>query len=866
MIQGAPWNIGAGCVSALQNSWKEVVSQDPCTLSARTCLLLSLLIVLLIFPDVILGSGSLSMIDMSVAAGQEWPGHTILHLERPGRYASHGFWDTGGTIYQSEPAQQFLRYVLLNLESPYWNPYSATGALGPETLVDNKFSPFAFLVAMLGGGSTAYHVALFAIYVSSIYCLIRMATNQLGLSAISAMAGAIVFMLNGFAIANISSNISQAYFLFPILLYSLLAFAAAPETKRFVYVVLANSMVLAVTFLPTTLLTFISVYVVAVFFVFGRAYDRHGDWIGKVVTGCLWMGLSCLLALTLMAFLYLPIAESMFLTQEVSEYRARTVGTATFNSLLSLFTSKHLWESYNTMDGRLWDPKMPAYVGNVVFHLGISASVAACFAIRRWPVRQGAVVLGVGILFFAAVGRIFGVPGISPLFDFIPFIGSFGVQYIAIVAAIAFTLLCTFGFESLRQSEGHWVFVALVAFAIVGSLLYLTAIYELPTAGPATSFIHAHKYAIKALAYSFFSVAVLAVSIVLAYRVRQRKHIVFRFGARSLSLRVDLLLLGVLFFEMVFYMNTYRMQKSDVFDNPPAHVVFLRENIGDGRILSIGHYGLPAEFGSAYQIPQVGAMTTNILPWYLEMFRRNFPSSSPVDKFARFAMLTRTLDTPNLNEDLIDLLSVKYLAVSKTHSKHAAFLLERGYPQVFEKNNVLIFENLDPLPRALAVGRLLSGDRVEALSDYHRGSVAVTTDSKLIERAQALGIPIDSDRATAVMGPVGGVEILETRHAAVMIKATLNQPAILVLTENWHPNWRAWDNGAPIHVGRVNESFRGVALSPGVHRIEFRYRPATLTVALSLSFSAFVLIVLALLLRKRLNSVFVPFTRPESSL
>jgi len=186
------FTIWAKLAGKLRSMVSEVFGNCGRPASPGTCWATALLIVFLIFPDVVLGPGSLSMIDMSVAAGQPWPGQSSLHFERPDRAAYHGFYDTGGAIYQAEPAQQYMKHVIQTGQSPYWNPYSATGAPGPETLVDNKFSPFSILVAVLGGGSIAYHAALLGIFVCAAYCLLRLVTVHLKLSMLAAVVSTIV--------------------------------------------------------------------------------------------------------------------------------------------------------------------------------------------------------------------------------------------------------------------------------------------------------------------------------------------------------------------------------------------------------------------------------------------------------------------------------------------------------------------------------------------------------------------------------------------------------------------------------------------------------------------------------------------------
>ncbi len=48
---------------------------------------------------------------------------------------------------------------------------------------------------------------------------------------------------------------------------------------------------------------------------------------------------------------------------------------------------------------------------------------------------------------------------------------------------------------------------------------------------------------------------------------------------------------------------------------------------------------------------------------------------------------------------------------------------------------------------------------------------------------------------------------------------------MMVLSQAWHPDWRATDNGTPVEVRRVNHNFVGIPLGPGEHRIRVWYFP-----------------------------------------
>ncbi|HEY6222014.1 MAG TPA: YfhO family protein, partial [Candidatus Eisenbacteria bacterium] len=71
-------------------------------------------------------------------------------------------------------------------------------------------------------------------------------------------------------------------------------------------------------------------------------------------------------------------------------------------------------------------------------------------------------------------------------------------------------------------------------------------------------------------------------------------------------------------------------------------------------------------------------------------------------------------------------------------------------------------------------------------------------------------------------------------------------PGIFVANDQYDPDWIATVDGAPAEIHRVNYLMRGVAISPGVHRVRFAYAPRALAAGIQISLaSALVALLLA---------------------
>ncbi|HKN38576.1 MAG TPA: YfhO family protein [Acidimicrobiia bacterium] len=73
-------------------------------------------------------------------------------------------------------------------------------------------------------------------------------------------------------------------------------------------------------------------------------------------------------------------------------------------------------------------------------------------------------------------------------------------------------------------------------------------------------------------------------------------------------------------------------------------------------------------------------------------------------------------------------------------------------------------------------------------------------------------------------GPDATVDRYEAQDVSLTV-APSNPGGLLVLSDQWYPGWTATVDGKPATILRGDVALRAVALSPGAHRIRFRYQP-----------------------------------------
>lgn len=79
------------------------------------------------------------------------------------------------------------------------------------------------------------------------------------------------------------------------------------------------------------------------------------------------------------------------------------------------------------------------------------------------------------------------------------------------------------------------------------------------------------------------------------------------------------------------------------------------------------------------------------------------------------------------------------------------------------------------------------------------------------------------------------IKILHREPNTIKLKASLEEPGFLVLSEIDYPGWKAYDNGKELEIYNANYILRSIYLSKGTHYISFTYNPHSYTVGKMIS-------------------------------
>jgi hypothetical protein len=167
-----------------------------------------------------------------------------------------------------------------------------------------------------------------------------------------------------------------------------------------------------------------------------------------------------------------------------------------------------------------------------------------------------------------------------------------------------------------------------------------------------------------------------------------------------------------------------------------------------------------------------------------------------------------------------------------------------GLRVVYDAPDARIFENPMAAPRAFVAPRARCVDDRTALRLLR--DRALDTSAEVLLADCATPSPATGQPAREV-----AARIAVDAPARVVVNATTDAPAWLVLTDTWFPGWRARVDGVETPVLRADHAFRAVALPPGRHDVEFTFMPRGLVIGAVITLVAGAVIVALLLWRRR---------------
>ncbi len=412
------------------------------------------------------------------------------------------------------------------------------------------------------------------------------------------------------------------------------------------------------------------------------------------------------------------------------------------------------------------------------------------------------------ILFFLGAGLIAILFALdTKLVDFlialkIPVLSTSAASRVIVVYSFMFAVLSAFGFDTIisdiKERKFKKIFVVISLFAGIIVLLWAALYFRIHIPALKTG-IAENNLKLPSL--------IFAVGFIVIVFSTLNKKLIYVGG---------LLLLAMVSFDMLRFATKWQPfdPKNLVFADTKTTSAFSKI-AGRERVMS----NLEAGVADYYNLLSLEGYDALYIKRYGE-FAASIRDGELKQSYRSVVMFPK--DSPNTSA-MMDLLGTKYV-VHKNADDGAGWTFPvwtyKGgqFEEIYKDSAYKFYKNKNAFPRTFLVG----GYQVE--KDPQKIISLLT--SKNIDLKKQIILEQDP-KIIKSLGNIGSAEIAKYTPNEIVINVQASRSALLFLSDNYYPGWKATENGSIIPIYRANYSFRAVPVSSGKHLIKFTYQPSS---------------------------------------
>lgn len=696
------------------------------------------------------------------------------------------FWEDA--LQFSYPSLAYLLDALHHFRIPYWTPYVFSGTPFAAAVYNQTFYPVNWLLALLVNPGTHLNFLILELY-AILHLLIAGLTmytmfKGLGLSKSASILGGFSYMLSGFMIIRvIHVTIICSLAWFPLVF---LYFHRSLYERRVYWAFLAGLLFgLAILAGFPQFALFIGYFMglYAVFFVIRKWREHRFETVWRAA-----------LSLALLALIGIGIAAIQFLpSQQLVKYTAYaklsfeelTAASLQPRQLLTLLAPKFFGSvsgGNRTDSVEFWAGAVDYFYWETVIYAGVIPLILAIFALseRKRPLRWFGLAMG-GSALLLALGKY--TPVYRVALSVLPGLGRFRIPgRLGGLFVLALAYLTAFGADHFLNRNSERPVKRLVK-ALAASAGIAVFIWILLAAGAfrgaARSFASPDVYANSVRQWGYFAIFVVAMLGITFYRTRKRASLTIVFW----------LLVVVTFIDLYSFGHHFNASPLG-----PDEGVLPNIELGIQRlnIPQLQQEERQEPFRINSRIPSLG--------WVMGRNQGNLDHLELIEGYAPLG-LSRYDPFERPTQRMCDLLNVKYRC--KLDSANLALVL---VPNPTALPRAWMAYQYEVLPQNQVLTRL-----EDTSFDYRRVA--------LVE--QAVSFPSLATETSAV----NQVSFEQHKPEYLRLSVQTAETGMLVLSETYFPEWKAWLDGKPVPIYPVDYALRGVTIPAGEHRLEMRYDP-----------------------------------------
>lgn len=737
------------------------------------------------------------------------------------------FRDLGRFFY---PSREFTVRLIKQGVMPFWNPYVYCGNPLLASHQAAVFYPFS-IVYLFGDFAKAFnnfiylHIALAGLFM---YIFLRDQNS----SKTASLIGSLTFAFSGymFATINLLTFFSSGIWL-PMVLW---AFFRAMKKGAFLYVLL-TSIFLGLMFLAGEPMVCYMTSLILIFLGLRRIKTTLTIFI---------------LFVLLSAFQLLPVTEFLMMTDRMNlSYDIATKWSmAPYNFLNLVFPSltdvEHVIKDYWEKQSWLLD-----------YHIGLFPIIILPIA---FFIKDKKRFLISAIL---AVSIIFSLGSLTPLypvfFKYFPGFRFFRypVKYFYLTA-FSLSWLCAIGYDFYEKNAktdmrlAKFIRLFLYAALISGFLLLFvdTFFKELVQFVQGAFFSNLEKAAkenLKTLPFislGFFSIRRTLIFFLLFV-------LLLFFGTKRFvnTKLVSFALVALVFADL--YSAAYNVNLScdiEEFKRPSPNIEFLIKDKSIFRILSspsniyMMHHPTKETYDDLLEVSKERLYPDRMMEFGLyDVGGYEAVTRNRIQDLLGF--LTYIVKSP-ADSRLLDALNVKYIATPKK-------LDIEGYRLAKESGIANLYENENVLPRAFLSEKAIVIRGREKIFEKFMDKSWDPEKEVILEEEPHISVQRTAYSVQRVREE--GVEITKYSPNEVIVKAAVNSPKFLVLSDSYYPGWKAYIDGRLDKIYAANYILRAVYLDSGEHTVRFVFDPFSFKLGLGISLATLILILFYIVYIKR---------------
>lgn len=694
------------------------------------------------------------------------------------------------------PLRKLTIDQIKNKEWPLWNPYNFSGNTHLGVYHSSVFHPLGFLFFLLPQIDAWSLIVILQPFLSGIFMYLFL--REISLSRRSSLFGGVVFAFSGFMIVWWEENFVSSYsaLFLPLILYSIEKLFKKINIFNFLLLTFSLTFCLISGWFQMSFYVFILSLIWIVFRLLKSENRKR-----KIF----YFTAAFILSFMISAIHLMPGFESFI-------YSARGTTDAKFVFDIYLMPLSHL-VTFLAPDF-FGNPASQNYFGTGNFHekvlfLGIVPLVFGIYEIFHLKkTAYSEKFFKYALIITLSLGFALPTSWFFLYYLKIPLVSVLLPSRIFFISTFSLSILAAFGLERyLLSKNDKKIFLALFIIGVVFTFVW-AFIFNNKKVSPLNVFstISFRNFILPSAFYAA-CLLVLAVS----------------FFKKSIKSKSYFVFLSLTILSSLYFANKYLYFSERKFIFPEVPVISaLKKEAGIDRFWGVGNGYIDRNFATYFNLFSPEGYDSFYIGRYGELL---FAAQNKGKYSRQIPRTDATLTQPKKLEEvynnsyrrkLLSLLGVRYIvAENKTNTKNNSANLE----QIWKDGKFNIYKNKEALPRFfIASDYKVITEPQEILNEMFNSNTDLFKTVILEEKLEGI---------TNKKRIEGTAKLISYSPNKVVISTELNKTALLFLSDNYFPGWKAYVDSNETKIYRADYSFRAVVVPVGNHIVSFKYEPAS---------------------------------------